>query len=558
MFRIFSLLFFINKIKVFEVNSSSLRNKYQIIQELEGALNSHHVSNNKSAVSSATTNKKEAANQVSNFKIQNFFKTKPTNLSSLPPPAPYSMLSPLKTKKHEQGYVSPQTKSRKKRKISLRKETVLSAHNHSSNTTDKKTITAQPDSTYDSSDSSISIIELDKSDSSPCSSENSVKIHTESLILFEEIDVIFKDDVGFLSAVNHFIKKSKKPILLTTNDDYLQEKINLNIEKIDFVRPRIEAAIKFLKKVASAENKELDKPTANKIIQECNFDMRRALMQFHVLCFSTRAQKLIALSDNNTHQESFDLNQHLSRVTFLKCKFHNEETFFQNIFLLDSLSRSMCKFNANIYFDLSIGFKKYDLFILRDGLTDNSSLSTTATVSFNPFNLNAPQTGMQANSEDNVDFNIDDFNKSNSILVRDFLYDLYETYMCLFNEFKCVKFQDWYKHGAVNQFNYSSNVSMNRFAAYAFKLTSNSSLTLDYRPFLHQICQIEDLKQASCTSRRRYINYLSRLNIGLIKEDYSLLAKSNLNENSEQARSLTETNKISKADLDPQIYSNDS
>ena len=463
----------------------------------------------------------------------------------IPPPS-LSKASPIKSSKHEPGYVSPQTKSRKKRKISLRKETVISAHNI--NATSKKHKAIESDSNSDSS----SIIELDKVNFN----ENSVRIHTESLILFEEIDVIFKDDVGFLGAVNHFIKKSKKPILLTTNDDYLQEKINLNIERIDFVRPRIEAAIKFLKKVANLENKELDKHTANKIIQDCKFDMRRALMQFQVLCFSSK-EKLITMPNSSLFQDSttFDLNNHLTKVTFKTCEFHNENRFFSNTFFLDSLTKSMCKFNGNVDSDLSNRFKKYDLFILRDGLTDNSSMNTSA--SFNPFNPFVMGGQNTCITEDNVDFNIDDFNKCNSITVRDHMYDLYETYMSLFNESKSVSFCDWCKHGAINQFSYSSNVSMNRFASYAFKLTSNSSLALDYRPFLHQICQIEELKQVSSSSRRRYVNYLSRLSIGLIKEDYNILAKSNLNENSEQASSLIYPNKNIK-EFDSQIYENDS
>ena len=538
--------------KVFEVNSSSLRNKYQIIQELEGALNSHHVSNNKSAPlavsgaassfsSSCSSTKKDVSNQISNFKIQNFFKLKPVN-------TPVEV-SPVKSKETSLTYVSPQTKTRKKRKISLRKETFLSSANKN-----------------ESKEKSDDCIEINKSsDSSPsaedestlCGGGSSVKIHTNSLILFDEIDVVFKEDKDFFGAINHFIKKSKKPILLTTNDDYLQEKINLNIERIDFVRPRIEAAIKFLKKVATLENKVLDTHMANKLIQESKFDMRRALMQFQALYFSNKSQNAISLN-KNSQVDSFDLNKHLSSIAFSKCKFHNEMKFFKNIFFLDIVTKGLCHFNGNIYTDLADSFKKYDLFILRDGLTDNSSLSTNA--SFNPFNPFMPQTSntQVTSSDDSVDFNIDDFNKFNSITTREHLYDLYETHMYLFNDFKCVKFHDWYKHGTINQFSYSSNVSMNRFALNAFKLTSNSSLSLDYRPYLHHICQIEEFKQATTTSRRRYVNYLSRLNIGLIKEDYSLLAKSNLNEENNQGNSLVQDEKQTAENIfDSQIYSND-
>jgi hypothetical protein len=229
-------------------------------------------------------------------------------------------------------------------------------------------------------------------------------------------------------------------------------------------------------------------------------------------------------------------------------------TFFKNIFFLDVVTKGLRHFNSNTHTDLSDSFKKYDLFILRDGLTDNSSLNTA--VSFNPFNPFIPQVTL---SDESVDFNIDDFNKYNSFTTREHLYDLYETHMYLFNDFKPVKFDDWYKHGTINEFNYSSNVSVNRFALNALKLTTSSALSLDYRPYLHQISQIEEFKQVTSTSRRRYVNYLSRLNLGLVKEDYSLLAKSNLNEKNDQPSGLVEGEKNSKESLyDSQVFSNDS
>ncbi|KAF7659960.1 hypothetical protein LDENG_00290480, partial [Lucifuga dentata] len=38
-----------------------------------------------------------------------------------------------------------------------------------------------------------------------------------SLILFEEVDVIFHDDVGFLAAIKTFMTTTKRPVILTTN-----------------------------------------------------------------------------------------------------------------------------------------------------------------------------------------------------------------------------------------------------------------------------------------------------------------------------------------------------
>ena len=126
-----------------------------------------------------------------------------------------------------------------------------------------------------------------------------MNIQRESLILFDEIDVIFKEDVGFWSAIMHFIKRSRKPILLTTTDEYLQEKMNLNVERVEFMQPRIDASVRFLKKVAKQEHAELDTPTAYQILKDTKCDLRRALiqLQMHVASDPTRR---IDLSDTNS------------------------------------------------------------------------------------------------------------------------------------------------------------------------------------------------------------------------------------------------------------------
>lgn len=48
--------------------------------------------------------------------------------------------------------------------------------------------------------------------------EQSKKTAT-SLILFEEVDVIFDDDSGFLAAIKTFMATTKRPVILTTSGE---------------------------------------------------------------------------------------------------------------------------------------------------------------------------------------------------------------------------------------------------------------------------------------------------------------------------------------------------
>lgn len=50
-------------------------------------------------------------------------------------------------------------------------------------------------------------------------SEEQSKRTATSLILFEEVDVIFDDDSGFLAAVKTFMATTKRPVILTTSGE---------------------------------------------------------------------------------------------------------------------------------------------------------------------------------------------------------------------------------------------------------------------------------------------------------------------------------------------------
>ncbi|EQB78360.1 hypothetical protein CB1_000765051 [Camelus ferus] len=68
-----------------------------------------------------------------------------------------------------------------------------------------------------------------------------------SLILFEEVDVIFEEDAGFLSAIKTFMATTKRPVILTTSDptfslifDGFFEEINFNTPSLHKIRTKEE------------------------------------------------------------------------------------------------------------------------------------------------------------------------------------------------------------------------------------------------------------------------------------------------------------------------------
>jgi hypothetical protein len=475
------------------VNSSSLRCKTQIIQELEGAMNSHHVSSSSSAaaayvkppandITNMLNKKKRNSNEEANFKIDKFFKSSASSFS-------INSETNIKINSKKSSKDVIETKNRKKRKISLRKETVLSIHhNKNVNKKYKKDFDeSENDCCSESEENSIeTTTTINENESLVNYDENCVNIHKESLILFDEVDVVFREDVGFLAAINYFIKKSKKPIILTTNDYYLQEKINLNIEKISFNMPRVDAATKFLKKISKLENYDLDTPSAYKILTDCKCDIRRALNQLQVIISSTISANNTASVTLKKSDDSSQLRDYLSN----SLNNINKLNYFENFFFLDQLTKRIQTKNHSHQTELL--FKKYDQVLIKDGLSDNSSTSSN-TSTFNPFlpiNIVTNGNNSQVNTNDTCSF-------SDKYRLNEF----YDEYMTLFNN-NLIDFKDWSKYGHVDQFNYSSNVSVNKFAFNSFKSTSSRSMSLDYRPFLQIICQLEEIKQTNNNKRR--------------------------------------------------------
>jgi hypothetical protein len=559
---------------------------------LEGALNSHHVSNNNNTPS---TKSNSAAADAASFKIQKFFQSSSTTATAEPvttkltkqqmkkneelaktaPPRSNSIqsffLKPTaktaesipagKAQKDEPPVTSVVTTSelvmstddsdgsddaeyenrqrlrRKRRKNSLRREVVLGGA--------KKQLVHAAD---------IGLWLNEEAQQCLTPTKSSVKIHTESLILFDEVDVVFREDVGFFSAINHFIKKSRKPIVLTTSDHFLQDKITLNIEKIQFSRPRVDAGVKFLKNVAVAERNELDTSTAYKIVHDCKCDMRRALCQLQAVLAATgpnpvqSCHRLLDVYRKSAAASStLNLARHLTRHVFTapKCAHHTPSLYFDNLFVLDSLSRRLTHLFKLDCSDINgvnaVGAdtsdRAYDLFLIKDGLSDHSTATTTSSnLAFNPF-LTQQQIQGAAQYERNTDsvHSLDrfDLTKFNTTYLKHELLELYEHVMTLFNENgssnNTIDFADWCKHGRSDRLGYAASSCMSRFAQHTNKFTSNKSLGLEYRPFLHEICRLEELKQQS-QAKRRYLHYFGNTSNGLTREDYSLLAKSSLDE----------------------------
>ncbi|KAM8879074.1 ATPase family AAA domain-containing protein 5b isoform 2-T2 [Spinachia spinachia] len=130
-----------------------------------------------------------------------------------------------------------------------------------------------------------------------------------SLILFEEVDVIFEDDVGFLAAIKTFMTTTKRPVVLTTSgkctqrpllkkryrsmklsckilpsssDPLFRERFNCSVEEMVFKRPSAVNVCSYLRLVALAEGVRLESEDAGGLAGLFGGDVRRCLLQLQL------------------------------------------------------------------------------------------------------------------------------------------------------------------------------------------------------------------------------------------------------------------------------------
>ncbi|XP_044186916.1 ATPase family AAA domain-containing protein 5 [Thunnus albacares] len=108
--------------------------------------------------------------------------------------------------------------------------------------------------------------------------EQSKKTAT-SLILFEEVDVIFDDDSGFLAAIKTFMTTTKRPVILTTSDPTFSTMFDGNFEEIHFKTPSVSNASSYLRLLCLAEDMRTDVSDVDSLLRLNGCDIRQSLLQ---------------------------------------------------------------------------------------------------------------------------------------------------------------------------------------------------------------------------------------------------------------------------------------
>ncbi|KAG0000187.1 Sorting nexin mvp1 [Modicella reniformis] len=102
----------------------------------------------------------------------------------------------------------------------------------------------------------------------------------QSLILLEEVDILFEDDKGFWTSIVTLLSKSKRPVVMTCNDTSKIPAAMLRFqEHLEFSRPSLQELHEYLSSVCKIEGYICSSEYILGLIKHWRYDVRKCLMQ---------------------------------------------------------------------------------------------------------------------------------------------------------------------------------------------------------------------------------------------------------------------------------------
>ena len=139
------------------------------------------------------------------------------------------------------------------------------------------------------------------------------------LVLMDEVDGIQKrKDKGGLPAIQQIIKEAKNPIILTANKIYSKDRkldsIKFYTEELKFEKIRSTSIAKHLKEICEKEGIEFDLEVLSKLAEQCNGDLRSALLDLQNLSIVGNKITLQDLKEAGYRERETDIFNLMTKI----------------------------------------------------------------------------------------------------------------------------------------------------------------------------------------------------------------------------------------------------
>ncbi|GFS08351.1 ATPase family AAA domain-containing protein 5 [Elysia marginata] len=254
--------------KVFEVNSSSLRSGKQILSQLEEATQSHRVAPSKPQQLTALAPCGTAGH------VQGDTQSKKASSKSMA--SAFAAL--FQTPASSAGKCKDGKKDKTLKRTTIQKDSPCS----DISAKEKKT-----GSSKKKSKNSVSAKKAEpNSDVSQADGDRSQNLASISLILFDEVDVVFEEDKGFLSTIEHFMATTKIPIILTSTAPASSLELAARHDHIVVKTPPQVSSVSYLCCVCLAHGIPVARHSVARLWQLLGGDLRKCLLFLQFWCLS--------------------------------------------------------------------------------------------------------------------------------------------------------------------------------------------------------------------------------------------------------------------------------
>lgn len=247
--------------KIFEVNASSQRSGRQILSQLKEATQSHQV--DKQGVNSQKPCFFNSYNIGRSPRKLCSPKKVVTSPRKIPPPSPQSS-GPKRTlpPRTLANYFKVSSKPKNNEQIGA----LLENNKGIKNSFEQKQIIQ----TKSTNTTNSNVKEF--------GAEEPNRKNATSLILFEEVDVIFEEDAGFLNAIKTFMATTKRPVILTTSDPTFSLMFDGCFEEINFNTPSLLNVASYLQMICLTENFRTDVKDFVTLLTANTCDIRKSIL----------------------------------------------------------------------------------------------------------------------------------------------------------------------------------------------------------------------------------------------------------------------------------------
>ncbi|KAF8023632.1 hypothetical protein BT93_F0974 [Corymbia citriodora subsp. variegata] len=111
------------------------------------------------------------------------------------------------------------------------------------------------------------------------------------LILFEDVDITFLDDRGFIAAIQHIAETAKGPLILTSSNRNLLLPDNMERLETCFTTPSVKELLCHVHMVCGAEKTRIQPHLVEKFVGCCEGDIRKTIMNLQFWCQGNEYQK---------------------------------------------------------------------------------------------------------------------------------------------------------------------------------------------------------------------------------------------------------------------------